>query len=71
MRLNLTLFTLSAKGEHGCIYRRIKAVLWMKIGHVRPTCQIGQPCNLAGRPSFLLALPLGIEYLEHRLFWTR
>jgi hypothetical protein len=27
--------------------------------------------HLAGRPSFLLAQPLGIGYLEHRLFWTR
>jgi hypothetical protein len=45
-------------------------VLWPKIGHVRPTCQAGWPCNLAGRPSFLLAPPLGIGYLEHRLCWT-
>jgi hypothetical protein len=30
-----------------------------------------QPCNLAGRPSFLLAPPLGIGYLECRLFLTR
>jgi hypothetical protein len=38
-------------------------VLWMKIGCVRPTYQ-------AGQPSFLLAPPLGIGYLEHRLCWT-
>jgi hypothetical protein len=47
------------------------AVLWQKIGHVRLTCQAGRPWNLVRRPSFLLALPLGIGYLEHRLFWTR
>jgi hypothetical protein len=46
-------------------------VLWPKIGHVRPTCQAGRPCNLVGRPSFLLAQPLGIGHLEHHLFWTR
>jgi hypothetical protein len=46
-------------------------VLWLKIGHVRPTCQVGRPCNMAGRPSFLLALPLVIGYLEHRLCWIR
>jgi hypothetical protein len=57
------------RGEHCGIYRRSKAVLWQKIGHVRPTCQAGQPCNLAGWPSFLLAPPLGIGYLEHRLCW--
>jgi hypothetical protein len=41
-----------------------------KIGCVRPTCQAGWPCNLAGWPSFLLAPPLGIGYLKHHLFWT-
>jgi hypothetical protein len=46
-------------------------VLWPKIGHVGPTCQAGRPCNLAGRSSFLPAPPLGIGYLEHRLWWTR
>jgi hypothetical protein len=46
-------------------------VLWPKIGCVRPICQVGRPCNLVGRPSFLLAPPLGIGYLEHHLFWTR
>jgi hypothetical protein len=56
------------QGEHGGIYRRIKAVLWLKIGCMRPTCQVGQPCNLAGQQSFLLALPLGIGYHEHHLF---
>jgi hypothetical protein len=55
------------QGEHHGIYRRSKAVLWLKIGHLRPNCQAGQPCNLVGRPSFLLAPPLGIGYLEHRL----
>jgi hypothetical protein len=45
-------------------------VLWPKIQRRRPTCQAGQPCNLAGRSSFLLELPLGIGYLEHRLCWT-
>jgi hypothetical protein len=58
------------QGEHGGIYRRIKVVLWLKIGLVRPTCQAGRPCNLAGQPSFLLASPLGIGYLEHHLFWA-
>jgi hypothetical protein len=58
------------QGEHYGIYRS-KAVLWMKIGHVRPTCQAGWPCNLVGWPSFLLAPPLGIGYIEHHLFWTR
>jgi hypothetical protein len=53
------------------IYKRIKVVLRPKIGHVRPTCQAGWPCNLTGRPSFLLALPLGIGYLEHHHCWTR
>jgi hypothetical protein len=67
--LNLSLFTLSTR-EHCGTYRRSKAVLWLKIGRVRPTCQAGQPCNLVGRPSFLFALPLGIGYLEHRLCWT-
>jgi hypothetical protein len=67
--LNLTLFTLSAGGHHG-IYRRSKAVLWPKIGHVGPTCQAGRPCNLLRQPSFLLAPHLGIGYLEHRIYWT-
>jgi hypothetical protein len=58
------------RGEHCGIYRRSKAVLWPRIGSVRPTCQAGRPCNLAGQPCFLLALPLGIGYLEHRLCWT-
>jgi hypothetical protein len=66
--LSLTLFTLSARAEHGGIYGRIKAVLWPKIGRVGPTCQAGRPCNLARRPSFLLAWPLCIGYLEHHLF---
>jgi hypothetical protein len=57
-------------GEHDGISRRSKVVLWPKIGHVRPTCQAGQPCNLAGRPSFLLAPPFSNGYLEHRLCWT-
>jgi hypothetical protein len=43
----------------------------MKIGHGRPTCQTGRPRNLVERPSFLLAPPLGIGYLEHNLCWTR
>jgi hypothetical protein len=59
------------RGEHHSIYRRSKAVLWSKIGRVRPTSQASLPCNLAGWPSFLLALPLGIGYLEHCLFRTR
>jgi hypothetical protein len=46
-------------------------VLWLKIGHVGPTCQVDRPCNLVGWPSFLLAPPFGIRYLEHRLYWTR
>jgi hypothetical protein len=46
-------------------------VLWPKNGCVRPTSEAGRPCNLARRPSFLLAPPLGIGYLEHRLYWTR
>jgi hypothetical protein len=54
-------------GEHRVIYRRSKAVLWSKIGHVKPTCQAGRPCNLATQ-GFLLAPPLGIGYLEYRLF---
>jgi hypothetical protein len=58
-------------GEHHDIYRRSKAVLWPKIGHVRPTCQAGRPCNLVGRPSFLLAPLLGIGYLKHHLCWKR
>jgi hypothetical protein len=45
-------------------------VLWPKIGCVRPTCQAGRPCSLAGQPNFLLAPPLGIGYLEHRLCCT-
>jgi hypothetical protein len=45
-------------------------VLWPKIGRRRPTCQVGRLCNLARRPSFLLAPPLGIGYLEHHLCWT-
>jgi hypothetical protein len=58
------------QGEHGGIYRRGKVVLWPMIGWVRPTCQAGRPCNLVGQPSFLLAPPLGIGYLEHCLCWT-
>jgi hypothetical protein len=46
-------------------------VPWLKIGRVRPTCQAGRPCILAGWTSFLLAPPLGIGYLEHQLCWTR
>jgi hypothetical protein len=42
------------RGEHHGIYRRSKAVLWLKIGHVGRTCQASWPCNLAGRPSFSL-----------------
>jgi hypothetical protein len=55
-------------GEHWGIYRRSKTVLWPKIGCVRSACQAGRPCNLVGRAS-LLALPLGIGYLEHHLYW--
>jgi hypothetical protein len=51
--------------EHHGIYRRSKAVLWLKLGHVRPTSQDGRPCILVGRPCFLLPPPLGIGYLEH------
>jgi hypothetical protein len=58
------------RGEHRGIYRRSYVVLWPKIGCLRPTCQAGRPCNLAGLPGLLLALPLGIGYLEHRLYWT-
>jgi hypothetical protein len=54
------LHTFCQRENHG-IYRRSKVVLWPKIGRVRPTCQ-------AGPPSFLLAPPLGIGYLEHHLF---
>jgi hypothetical protein len=61
--LNLTFFTLSARGEHHGIYRRSRVVLWLKIGRVRLTYQADRPCNLAGCSSFLLALPLGIGYL--------
>jgi hypothetical protein len=56
--------------EHRGIYRRSKAVLWLKIGHGRPASSAGRPCKLAGRPCFLLAPPLGIGYLKHRLCWT-
>jgi hypothetical protein len=45
-------------------------VPWLKIGCVRPTCPASQPCNLAKWPSFLLAPPLGIGYLEHHICWT-
>jgi hypothetical protein len=38
---------------------------------MRPTCQASRPCNLVKWPSFLLALPLSIGYLEHCLCWTR
>jgi hypothetical protein len=58
------------QGEHGGIYWRSKVVLWSKIGRVRPIGQAGRPCNLAGQPSFLLALPVAIRYLEHRICWT-
>jgi hypothetical protein len=57
--------------EHHGIYRRSKAMLWPKIGHVRPTCQGARPYCLVGWPCFLLAPPLGNGYLEHFLFWTR
>jgi hypothetical protein len=61
--LHLTFFTFLSRGEHHGIYRRSKAVLWPKFGHVGPT-------YWAGWPSFLLAPPLVIGYLEHRLSWT-
>jgi hypothetical protein len=32
-------------------------VLWLKIGHVRPTCQASRPCYLAERPSLVTTLP--------------
>jgi hypothetical protein len=51
------------QGEHHDFYSRSKAVLSLKIGHVGPTCQASQPCNLVGRPSFLPAPPLGIGFL--------
>jgi hypothetical protein len=57
-------------GEHCGIYRRSKAVLWPKIGHARPTWQADRPCNLAGRPCFLIAPPLSIGYLEDCLCRT-
>jgi hypothetical protein len=45
-------------------------VLWLKIRPMGPTCQAGQPSNLAGQPSFLLAPPLDIGYVEHGLCGT-
>jgi hypothetical protein len=39
-------------------------VLWPNIGHVGPTCQAGQPCNLARWLSFLLAPPLALDTLR-------
>jgi hypothetical protein len=47
------------------------AVQWLRIERMEPTCEADWPCNLAGQPSFLLALPLRIGYLEHCLCWTR
>ena len=38
------------RGEHRGIYKRSKAVLCPKIGHVGPRCQDGHSCNLAGGP---------------------
>jgi hypothetical protein len=64
-----SLHTFCRREHHG-IYRMSKAVLWPKIGRVGPTCQADWPCILARQPSFLLAPPLGIGYLEHRLWWT-
>jgi hypothetical protein len=45
------------QGEHRGIYRWSKAVLWPKMRHVRPSCQVSRPCNLAGRPSLVAPPP--------------
>jgi hypothetical protein len=51
-------------GVRRCCAQRLGA--WSPL--VRPA---NRPCNLVVWPSFLLALPLGIVSLEHRLCWTR
>jgi hypothetical protein len=47
------------------IYRRVKLVLWPKVGLVGPTCQADWPARVAGRPSFLAAPTLGIGCPVH------
>jgi hypothetical protein len=46
-------------------------VLWLKVGLGGATCQAGRPARVAGQPSFLAALNLGITDLLHRPPLTR
>jgi hypothetical protein len=46
-------------------------VLWPKVGLRGPACQAGRPSRVAGQPSFLAALTLGITDLLHRSPLTR
>jgi hypothetical protein len=40
-------------------------MLWPKVGLRGPTCQGGWTARVAGRPSFVAALTLGIGYPVH------
>jgi hypothetical protein len=46
-------------------------VLWPKVGLRGPACLAGRPARVAGQPSFLAALTLGITDLLHRSPLTR
>jgi hypothetical protein len=48
------LYTFSQE-EYGGIYRGVKSVLWVKGALRVPTCQVGRPSRVAGRPSFVAA----------------
>jgi hypothetical protein len=48
------------------IYRGAKLVLWPKVGLGGPTCQASRPARVAGQPSLLAALTLGIGCPVHR-----
>jgi hypothetical protein len=40
----------------------VKLVLWPKVGLRGPTCQADRPARVAGQPSCMAALTLGIGY---------
>jgi hypothetical protein len=69
--LNLTLFTLFARGSTGVFIGGLKWCSGRWLGTWGSLISLAsQLCNLARQPSWLLELLLGIGYLEHCLFWT-
>jgi hypothetical protein len=64
-KLNLIFFTPFCREEYGGIYRRVKSVLWVKVGLRVPTCQAGWPARVVGRPSFMATPILGIGCPVH------